>query len=109
MKNKTEPFYDLAKVQKLVKSGKYFTSIRLRKYLTNQGFVTDETIEDVICSIQSHHYYKTDELQNRPGIYADIYRHIECYEIEWYVKFFFDKEEEPCLSIWSLKEDGYQF
>ena len=38
----------------------------------------------------------------------DIYRHVPCYGTEWYVKYFLD-ENGPVITIWSLKEDGYQF
>lgn len=77
--------------------------------MRNHNYDYDETVEDVICAIEPHHHYKTDELKNIPGKFADIYRHVECYEEEWYVKLFVDDEGSPVVQIWSLKEDGYPY
>lgn len=109
MRSNKEPCRDLATVQKLVAQGKYRSSKRVRGDIRNHGYDYEETVEDVISSIEPHHYYKTDELEHIPGTFADIYRHIECYDEEWYVKFFFDKDDNELVIIWSLKPDGYAF
>lgn len=109
MRSKKEPCYDLAKVQRLVKQNKYRTSKKVRSYLRDHGYDPAGTVEDVICSIELKHHYKTDELNNIPGTFADIYRHVGCYGEEWYVKFFFENDNDQLVVIWSLKEDGYPY
>lgn len=109
MKAKNDPRYDLAKVQALVREAKYLTTLRVRSYLLNHGYDPNETVEDVVYAIQPRHFHKSSELDKYPGIFADIYRHVECYETEWYVKIFLDEDEKPRVSIWSLKEEGFQF
>lgn len=103
------PYYDLEEIRSMIESEAYLTSRRVRSHLINQGFDPSETAEDVFQAITPSHFYKSDELKNRPGVFADIYRHVECYEIEWYAKFFVDDDGCPQVNIWSLKEDGYQF
>lgn len=88
---------------------RYRTTRRVRDYILNHDYDYAETVEDVICSIREEHYYKTIELKKRRGVLADIYRHVECYEEEWYVKLFMDDDGTPLVQIWSLKEEGYQF
>ena len=109
MKAQTGSHYDLTKVQALVREAKFLTTMRVRSYLLNHGYDPNETVKDVVCAIQPHHFHKSSELDKRPGVFADIYRHVECYETEWYVKIFLDDDENPRVSIWSLKEEGFQF
>lgn len=103
------PCFDLAEIKRLVSESRYVASSRVRKYLINHGYIVSEVVVDVVCSIEGEDYYKSDELKNRPGTYADIYRHVKCYGEEWYVKLFLDDDEGPTVSVWSMKEDGYQF
>jgi len=103
------PCYDLETVKRLVSYDCYYTTSRVRKYLINHGYVVDETVSDVIQSIQPSNYYKSDELHNRQGVYADIYRRVKCHDEEWYVKLFINEDGSTSVSIWSLKEDGYQY
>lgn len=108
MNYEKEAQYDLDIAQSLVKHAKYSVSKRARNNLLNHGYLPKETIEDVFAAIRSSHFYKSVELENRPGTYADIYRHVPCYGTEWYVKYFLH-ENGPAITIWPLKEDGYQF
>ncbi|CDD67535.1 uncharacterized protein BN629_01190 [Eggerthella sp. CAG:368] len=104
-----EPYYDLEVAQNLVKEANYRATKRLRNNLQNHGYIVDETIEDVFAAIRPENYYKTDKLENIPGVFADIYRHVICYGEEWYVKFFIEENGKASLEIWSLKEDGYTY
>lgn len=108
MGHKKEAQYDLDVAQVLVEHAKYSISKRARINLLNHGYLPKETIEDVFAAIRCSHFYKSVELENRPNTHADIYRHVPCYGAEWYMKYFLD-ENGPVITIWSLKEDGYQF
>ena len=109
MRSSRGPCHDLGKIKELVMKSRYRTTKRVRDYILNHGYDYAETVEDVICSIEEGHYHKTDELEAIPGTFADIYRHVDCYEEEWYVKLFMDDDGTPSVQIWSLKEDGYLF
>lgn len=109
LSNKKEPHYSLEFAQKLVKESSYRTTKRLRNNLRNHGYIVDETIEDVFAAICPENYYKTDELENLQGVFADIYRHVICYGEEWYVKFFIEENGNASLEIWSLKEEGFTY
>lgn len=109
MRSSRGPCHDLGKIKELVMKSRYRTTKRVRDYILNHGYDYAETVEDVICSIEEEHYHKTDELEAIPGTFADTYRHVECYEEEWYVKLFMDNDGTPSVQIWSLKEDGYLF
>lgn len=109
MRQKRQPIYNLDQVKQLVREGRYLTSKRVSGYLLNHGYLIDELVKDVIDSIDEENFEKSDELLYLPGVYADIYRHVECYDEKWYVKFFLDPSGEMQVRIWSLKEDGYQF
>ena len=104
-----KPTYDLAEIKFLVRTGKYLTSARIRNYLLNHDYPPPDTTEDVINAILKTNFYKSVELHNAPGIYADVYRHVNCYSEEWYVKLFIDENQKIRLvSIWSLNEEGSQ-
>lgn len=103
------PYHDLDLIKELVGRSKYRTTKRVRDYLRNHGFIPHETVEDVVYSIEERHFYKTIELDHLPGVNADVYRKVECYEDEWYVKLFLDGEGSPYVQVWSLKENDYQF
>lgn len=109
MATKKGPCYDLDLVKRLVADEKYFTTNKVRKILINHGYVVSDTVADVIQSIRPDDFYKCDELKNNPGVYADIYHHVKCNDEEWYVKYFLNDNGSPSVSIWSLKEDGYQY
>lgn len=88
MGHKKEAQYDLDVAQVLVEHAKYSISKRARINLLNHGYLPKETIEDVFAAIRCSHF--------------------PCYGTEWYVKYFLD-ENGSVITIWSLKEDGYQF
>lgn len=100
--------YDLDEIKGLVMKGGFRTSKRVATTLRNHGYLdVSEVVRGVFSSIEQAHFYKSDELRNIPGVFADIYKGVPWDDVEWYVKFFQQSDGATCVDIWSLKEDGW--
>lgn len=106
-----EPLYSLHDVQERAERGDIRITGRVRRFLQNRydGEDPTEIVCEVVRSIEKGDYYKTDELEVRPGVFADIYRHVHCDEYaeeDWYVKLFV-MNDETNVDIFSCNWEGY--
>ena len=85
-----KPLYDLTVVKNMIREGSYTVTKRVLGYLGNHGYVVDEVVEDVFESISESDFSKSIQLEKIPGGIADVYRYVNCYGEEWYVKFFIE-------------------
>lgn len=85
-----KPLYDLAVVKNMIREGSYTVTKRVLGHLSNHGYVVDEVVEDVFEAIGECDFSKSIQLEKIPGVTADVYRYVNCYAEEWYVKFFIE-------------------
>lgn len=102
------PSYSLDLAKSLVRSGRYGFTKRGRSFVVNHygRFDLDEICSDIFERMSQDDFYKSEELDARPGTFADIYRGVVYDEVEWYVKFFIDDSGQATVSVWSLCWDG---
>lgn len=106
MRERWKPTYDLVEVRTLVGRGQTMLSSRARRWPRNHGWLDiDDLLVRVFDAMGPESFYKSAELERRPGTYADIYKGMTCDETDWYVKFFIDGEQ-TVVQVWSLCEDG---
>lgn len=98
------PYYDLNEAKKLVSARKANVRGRARRFIKNRYGDVVETICQVFECIDGKDYYKTIDLEHRPGTKADIYKPLYD-DVRWYVKFFVDGDV-PVIEIWSCNWDG---
>ena len=107
---RNKPFYDLNSVKRLAKQSRIEASIHVYNWFINHGYVNvDDTMCSIVLCIEDKHFHKSDELEKKPGTWADIYHHFEYYDEEWYTKFFIEPYGKPdleVLNVWSLVPDG---
>ena len=85
-----KPLYDLTVVKNMIREGSYTVTKRVLGHLGNHGYVVDEVVEDVFESISESDFSKSIQLEKIPGVIADVYRYVNCYGAEWYLKFFIE-------------------
>ena len=102
------PAYPLEWAKKLVSEGSIRFTKRGRAFIQNNydNLDFEEVSLGVFESISEEHYLKTDELEKRPGTYADIYKGMVYDDIEWYVKFYVDGDGYAQVMVWSMCWDG---
>lgn len=105
------PAYVLETVKQLAQEGKLFLTSRPMHFILNRydGEDAAEIAAAVVEAIREEDFYKSIELDNRPGTFADIYRNVECEdypENSWYVKLFVC-DGETMVEIWSMVWEGY--
>lgn len=104
---KRGPRYSLAEARAAVARGNVHVTSRPLAWLANHGYEdVSEVVSGVFASMTRSDYYKTDELKNMSGTYADIYRMVPWDDEEWYVKFFFRSDGKMLLEVWSLNWEG---
>ena len=106
------PAYELETVKQLAREGKFMLFQRPFHFMLNRydGADPAEIAVSVIEAIQDENFHKSDELKNRPGTYADIYKGIECAdypEEPWYAKIVLSDDGAVILEIWSLNWEDY--
>lgn len=109
-KDKRTPTYDLDDVKAAARIGNVCLTKRVSRSLINHGYID---LDDFVCCmlqvLDSSYFYKSSELENLRGVYADIYRCVPYAGDEWYVKFFQDADGKNYVNVWSLKPDGSMY
>ena len=102
------PRYPLEQVKALVREGRVGFTRRGRSFIQNHYDNLDfqEVSLGVFESASEEHYLKTEELEKRPGTYADIYRGMFYDGIEWYVKFYVEEDGCAQVMVWTMCWDG---
>lgn len=107
--NRSRAHYDLGEARCDALRGSFEISRRASGSLVNHGYLdVREVVGGVFEAMGEEHFYKSDELKNLPGTYADIYKGVPWDGEEWYVKFFRREDGSEVITIWSLKHDGWQ-
>lgn len=109
-RERTTPAYDLEEAKKLARARSSMTlNRRVRSFVQNRYGVRDVGgfVSKLICSINPDDFYKCEELEAVPGVWADIYSGVLFEGEEWYVKFFIDDDGAMRLSVLSATWDGY--
>lgn len=104
------PAYDLEEAKKLATArGSMTLNRRVRTFVQNRYGVRDagSFVSKLICSIDPDDFYKCEELEAVPGVWADIYSGVLFEDEEWYMKFFIDDAGTMRLSVLSATWDGY--
>ena len=98
IRSRAKPTYSLDDAKRMAKEGKLRIYGRAEDFIiANEGEQAYRLVADLIQSIEPEDFHKSDELNIRPGTFADIYRHVPYVSIlsgelnEWYVKFFIDE------------------
>lgn len=102
------PSYPLDAAKALATDGRVVLADRARRFL-REHCVADgiaKAVREIFDAMGPEHFLKSEELDYRPGTFADIYRGMEYDGIEWYVKFFIDEEGNERLQVWSANWDG---
>ncbi|MDY4521983.1 MAG: type II toxin-antitoxin system MqsR family toxin [Atopobium sp.] len=109
-RRKYGPTYDLEYAKQLIADKKAFLTSRARASLTNHGYTNvQQLISGVFNVMCPEDFYKSDELEKRPGIFADIYKGVWYNNEEWYVKFFIADDGNEHVELWSFKPDGSMY
>ena len=109
-REKSTPEYDLEMAKRLSRTRESMTlNRRIRSFVQNRYGARDVAtfVSRLICSIRSEDFYKSEELDTVPGVWADVYSGVLFEGEEWYVKFFIDDEGAVRLSVMSATWDGY--
>ena len=106
-----QPAYDLETVKQLAREGKHHVFSRAFRFILNRYDGADPAVvaAAVVEAMEKENFHKSDELDARPGTYADIYNGIKCAdypEEDWYAKVVITGDE-AVLEIWSMNWDGY--
>lgn len=109
-KDKRTPTYDLDDIKEAAYFGNICFTQRVTRSLANHGHPNARQVaRGVFQNIDSSCFYKSSELENLQGVYADIYRCVPYADDEWYVKFFQDADGTNYVNIWSLKPEGSMY
>lgn len=102
------PAYSLEEARRLVRGGRVSFTKRARRFVQNHYgyFDFNDVSLGVFEAMGDEHFYKSEELEHRPGTYADIYKGMVYDGIEWYVKFFVDEDGEARVEVWTMCWDG---
>lgn len=97
------PVYDLQKARDLVRGGRFSLTKRPSTFIRNRyDRKVADVAKEVFATIDESGFEKSVELENRPGVKADVY--MTTYDdITWYVKFFIDNDK--VVAIWSMNWD----
>lgn len=109
-RERTTPTYDLEVAKHLSRTrGSMTLNGRVRSFVQNRYGVRDvgTFVSRLICSIRFEDFYKSEELDKVPGVWADVYTGVLFEGEEWYVKFFIGDEGTVRLSVLSAIWDGY--
>lgn len=100
-----KPAYDLSKAKDLARQGSMMLSRRPTKFLAERYSSVGTAALEIFSAIKPEDFYKSIELDNRPGKWADVYQEVEYDGIGWYVKFFIEDDGAVVL-VWSMNYDG---
>lgn len=105
---KNKPSYSLDEARRLVALREVKLGNRARKFLREHYLAEGPTlvVTEIFKAMCERHFYKSEELQFKPGVFADIYKGMIYDDTEWYVKFFIDEDEQEHLEIWTMVWDG---
>lgn len=109
-REKGRPTYDLEEAKRLSRTYDSMSlNRRIGAFLQNRYGIRKPKafVSKLICSITPADFLKSEELEIKPGVWADVYQGVQFEGEEWYVKFFIDNDDIVQLSVMSAVWDGY--
>jgi hypothetical protein len=103
MGTRHKPAYELQSLSICISEGEVYPSKRVISYLANHGYDAGRLSVEVLAIVANGggRFHKSDELENVPGVWGDIYYVTYCEE-EWCLKFYI----EDGAVVLSCKPDG---
>lgn len=107
-RRRTRATYSLDDARRLISEGKILFGSRARKFLREHYLAEGSraVAAQVFRAMDTRHFVRSEELDYRPGTFADIYQGMTYDEIEWYVKFFINEDGNEQIEIWTMTWDG---
>lgn len=99
-----KPKYNLDEAKHLVFDKRALIGSRARRFLRQHYGDDTGTLIEIFECIEGRDFYKSDALEYKPGVWADIYKPIYD-DMTWYVKFFIEGDV-PTIEVWSCNWDG---
>ena len=106
-RERDRPSYSLGEAKQLVCSREFSIVGRPRRFIQGRYDTADISsfIAGIFRSMHPRDFLKSEELDMKPGTFADIYRGMRFEGEAWYVKFFID--DGGHVVILSANWDGY--